>query len=240
MFESAIQEYMKYQESSPEELEDVQFIDCNFETLGQQEMDSLLKYPNIEFLNLANVGLKSVSASFPAHPKISVVILSNNELSEGVVETLTNLSNLESLALDGNQITSLDSFKHLASLSALREIALADCPVTVSDPEYRSKLFELLPQLQLVDGVDKDGNNLSSSSAGSSDEADYDSENSQQESVDLSAFLGEFDGEDDEEDFDDDEEDDEDDDEDEDEDEDDDDEEDDDESGQDAKRTRHE
>jgi hypothetical protein len=240
MFESAIQEYMKYQESSPEELEDVQFIDCAFETLGVKEMDALMKYPNIEFLNLASVGLKSVTSAFPSHPKISVVILSNNELTDDVVETLAKLSNLESLALDGNQVTSVDSFKHLVGLSGLREVALSDCPVTASDPEYRSKLFALLPQLELVDGVDKEGKSHRESSSEELSE-DVDSDDSQQDSIDLSELYGESFGEED--DGDEDEEDDDDDDEDNDDDEDDDDVEEDDEeeeSGQDAKRTRHE
>ena len=243
MFESAIQEYMKYQESSPEELEDVQFIDCAFETLGVKEMDALMKYPNIEFLNLASVGLKSVTTAFPSHPKISVVILSNNELTDDVVETLAKLSNLESLALDGNQVTSVDSFKHLVGLSGLREVAISDCPVTASDPDYRTKLFALLPQLELVDGVDKEGKNHRESSSEELSE-DVDSDDSQQDSIDLSELYGESFGEEDDED--DEDEDDEDDEDEDDEDDDDDDVEEDDEddeeeeSGQDAKRTRHE
>jgi len=251
MFNKAIQEYIKEQDSVVDEIEDVQFIDSTFETLGEEDLNALLNYPNIEFLNLANVGLKNISASFPSHEKIGAVILSNNRLSDDVIATLTNLKNLESLALDGNQITSIDSFKILSDLSNLREIALADCPIA-SETDYRSKLFEILPQLQLVDGHDKDGQEIMDDS----DEVDEDDieddqdddDDSDMDSVDLQDFyaknLGEDEDDEDEDEEDDDDEDDDDDEEEEeeeeeeDDDDDEDDEEEEDES--DYKRARHE
>ena len=155
--QSAFQEFIKEQETSAAELNDLMFIDKQFDTLTVDDMKVLSECENLEFLNFAEVGLKSIEAPFPVLPSVSALILSNNHLSNDCISLLVGFENLESLALDGNQITSLEKFATLAGLSKLREISLADCPVTESK-DYRSKLFSLLPQLQIVDEEDKDGN----------------------------------------------------------------------------------
>jgi hypothetical protein len=156
--QSAIDEYIKEAQTSPEELMDLQFLDKMFETISEEELAIFAKYPALEFVNLANVGLKAVSSQFPANTKISCLIMSNNQLTDDVIETLAPLSELETLGLDGNSIDSLEKFKLLTNLPLLREIALEGNPITESVADYRAKLFAMIPQLQIVDDVDRDGN----------------------------------------------------------------------------------
>ena len=49
----------------------------------------------------------------------------------------------------------------MVKLADLREIDLLACPLT-SLPEYRAKIFELLPQLEILDNMDQDNNIIES------------------------------------------------------------------------------
>ena len=155
--QSALQEYIKEQEVTASELTELMFIDKEFDTLNAADMKALSECENLEFINFAEVGLKSIEAPFPALASVSALMFSNNSLGNEVISLVAPMENLESLAFDGNQITSLEKFVTLAKLSKLREISLADCPVSQTEG-YRAKLFALLPQLEIVDDEDKDGN----------------------------------------------------------------------------------
>ena len=39
----------------------------------------------------------------------------------------------------------------------IRELDFIDCPIS-NEPDYRKKLYELFPNLDVLDGIDKDGN----------------------------------------------------------------------------------
>ncbi len=177
---SAIEAYIKEAETTAEELMDVQFLDTKFEDLTAGDLKVLYQYPSLEFVNFANVGLKTVSSHFPANAKISCLVFSNNQLDDSIVECLTNLTGLESLALDGNDIKSIEKFKLLLGLCNLREVSLDGNPITESTEDYRTKLFEMLPQLRIIDGFDKEGNEVEESD-------DFDEEDSE---IDLAEFYG--------------------------------------------------
>ena len=226
---TAIQEYIKEQTLTPTELTEMMFIDTQFETISADEMKALAQYENLEFLNFAECGLKSVEAPFPFLRNCGAVLFSSNALNNDVIETLVNLENLESLALDGNQITSLDKFSLLGKLAKLREVCLIDCPVAQTE-DYRAKLFALLPQVQIIDDVDREGNVVELEDS-EEDFSDDESGSFDEEEIDLENLYG---TEDDDEEEDDEEDDDEDEDE-----EDEDDEEDDDEEPA-VKKTRNE
>jgi hypothetical protein len=57
----------------------------------------------------------------------------------------------------------------------IRELDFIDCPIS-NEPDYRKKLFELFPNLDVLDGIDKDGNVIE-------DEEDDDSENIEEEFI---------------------------------------------------------
>ena len=203
---AAIQEQLREQTLTPSELTELMFIDRTFESISSDDMKGLEQYENLEFINYAEVGLTSIACPFPALSNCAAMLFSNNNLGNDVLDTLVNLENLESLALDGNKITSLDKFSSLSKLGKLREISLADCPVTETD-DYRKKLFEMLPQVQIIDDMDREGNVIELDSEDEDEElSEDDLEGSDMGSEDLAALAGLYD-EDDEEDDEDDEED---------------------------------
>lgn len=203
---AAIQNYLRDEKITPPELTEMMFIDTQFESIKADEMKAFEQYENLEFVNFAECGVKSIEAPFPALLKCGALLFSNNALSNDAIGTVVNLANLESLAFDGNQITSLDNFSLLAGLSKLREISLADCPVAQEDG-YREKLFSLLPQVQIIDDVDREGNVIELDES----EDEFDSEDSDisddgegsEDFAGLEDIEGSEDGEDDDEDDDD-------------------------------------
>ena len=200
---AAIQNYIRDENITPPELTEMMFIDTLFETIKADEMKALEQYENLEFVNFAECGLKSIEAPFPALLKCGALLFSNNTLSNDAIGTVVNLVNLESLAFDGNQITSLDNFSLLTGLSKLREISLADCPVT-QEEGYREKLFALLPQVLIIDDVDREGNVIelddSEDEFDSEDSELFDEEEGSEDFAGLEGIEGSEDEEDDEED----------------------------------------
>ena len=153
---SYIHNHLREENLTPVELTEVIFIDVEFESLSAGELKGLEQYENLEFISFAECGLKSVEAAFPSLPNCAALIFSNNELTDEVIPHLVKLCNLESLALDGNRIESLEKFKLLSIMPKLREISLSDCPVAASE-DYRERLFEILPQLEIIDDMNRDG-----------------------------------------------------------------------------------
>ena len=64
--------------------------------------------------------------------------------------------NLYKIKLEHNQIDSLDKLKCLAG-HKITKINIEGNPLTNDNKEYRKELFELIPSLQSIDGVDKKG-----------------------------------------------------------------------------------
>jgi len=156
-------------------LTEIVFIDASFESISKDEMEGFGAYENLEFINFAEVGLKSIQAPFPELNKCLSIMFSNNSLDESVISTLVKLRNLESLALDGNQIGSLEKFHYLAGLRNLREISLVGCPAARSEG-YRGKLFAILPQLEIIDDMNKAGESVEYGECTSTDVEDVSEE----------------------------------------------------------------
>lgn len=59
------------------------------------------------------------------------------------------------LKLGNNKISSFDDIKHLQNLKHLTKLELLDNEVA-NQEGYKDKIFEMLPQLKILDGKDKD------------------------------------------------------------------------------------
>jgi Leucine-rich repeat (LRR) protein len=104
--------------------------------------------------------------------------LGDNKLSGGL-DAISGCSKLGQLGLAGNKIRELEDLKPLvwitclyrvcvlsalyiqSSLTSLVSLDLYNCPIT-SLEEYRSQVFQLLPSLQFLDGVNERGEELES------------------------------------------------------------------------------
>jgi len=58
--------------------------------------------------------------------------------------------------LQENQIQNLKQIHFLTSLKNLFQLDLSGTPLS-REPDYRNKIFKLLPQIDVLDGLDKNG-----------------------------------------------------------------------------------
>lgn len=74
---------------------------------------------------------------------------------------LKNCPSLYKIKIEDNSIDSFDALECLKNYK-IQKIYLAGNPITKSNPNYREKLFELVPTLESIDGEDKNGNKVES------------------------------------------------------------------------------
>lgn len=96
--------------------------------------------------------------------------LSDNKISGGL-QILKDCEKLTTLNLSGNRIKDLNTIQDLKDLQNLRALDLFNNEVTQID-DYRNKMFELLPQLTVLDGSDRDGKEYEDSDEDEDDEDD--------------------------------------------------------------------
>merc|ERR1712096_122358 len=94
---------------------------CKCATLTKDVKEKIESFPNLEVLTLNGVGLTSLK-NFPTNKSLKMLELSDNKISGGL-EFLSELTNLVSINISGNQ---LESFEALASLAKLTEIVSID------------------------------------------------------------------------------------------------------------------
>ena len=74
---------------------------------------------------------------------------------------LKNCPDLYKIKLEHNLIENLDNLKCLANYK-IKKINLEGNPLTSNNANYREELFKLVPSLESIDGIDKDGNQVES------------------------------------------------------------------------------
>lgn len=167
-----------------------------------EELDKILieSFTNLEFLSLNGCGLENLN-NFPDMPNLIKLDLSNNRISSGL-SNLNDLKELMQLSLSGNKIKLIDEVIQLVNLENLICLDIERCPVSeVAD--HVQKLFDAIPQLQILNEKDRLGNkvNIYSSEEEISEgelrfEADKPEENrDEEENLDLldeENSLGEF------------------------------------------------
>eukprot|EP00007_Cunea_sp_BSH-02190019_P007071 CAMPEP_0174238934 /NCGR_PEP_ID=MMETSP0417-20130205/12985_1 /TAXON_ID=242541 /ORGANISM="Mayorella sp, Strain BSH-02190019" /LENGTH=473 /DNA_ID=CAMNT_0015317825 /DNA_START=99 /DNA_END=1516 /DNA_ORIENTATION=- len=111
---------------------------------------------SLRVLSLNGVGLRSLDG-FPVLPQLTRLELSDNRLQDGLVALgSARLHALQVLDLSGNQLRRVADLTPLMKLPRLNTLDLGNCPVT-QEPNYRRRLFDMLPRLRVLDGYDRDG-----------------------------------------------------------------------------------
>lgn len=93
--------------------------------------------------------------NFPDMPSLEELILESNRLGGAELVHLSHLKGLKWLSLFENVIKDVDDFKALKGLP-LEHLEIIGNDVTKS-AEYRKRLFEVIPTLQIIDGWGRDG-----------------------------------------------------------------------------------
>lgn len=95
-------------------------------------------------------------ANFPQLPKLRSLNLNDNKIKDDDIKALADLKNLKYLSLCGNQIKNVESLSLLAQNGKMKMIDLLGNPCA-NHADYRKRLFEIFPNLQLVDYQDRLG-----------------------------------------------------------------------------------
>ena len=135
----------------------------------------LEKCVKLEELSANNCGITSLEG-FPSLQSLTKLELSDNRISGGLA-ALKNLPSLVELSVAGNAIGSVDELQALKD-APLVVLDLVGCPCSDDSQEYRDKVFGMFPSLQVLDGKDKDGEEVELGSDDDDDEEDFDEEES--------------------------------------------------------------
>ncbi|CAD5111866.1 DgyrCDS1132 [Dimorphilus gyrociliatus] len=131
------------------------------------------EFKNLESLSLINSGLTTLKG-FPALPNLLKLELSDNRISSGL-EHLKGCPKLSHLNLSGNKLEEIETLEPLKHLQNLQNLDVFNCKVTTVE-EYRTKVFNLLPQLKYLDGYDRDDEEYEEEGADEDEEEDDDEE----------------------------------------------------------------
>jgi len=119
------------------------------------EIDGLNEeFSALEQLDLQNASLTNIKL-FPKLAQLKKLDLSGNRLSKGL-EHLKDCPKLNSLSLVNNKFKDLETLKPLIDLK-ITNLDLDGNEFPEPKDEFRKKVFEMLPSLLLLDGVNKDG-----------------------------------------------------------------------------------
>jgi len=161
---------------------------CEVETLDLSgaktggELDGLTdEFETLSDLNLQDSSLTNIKL-FPKLPSLTRLDLSLNRLSKGL-EALTESKQLKFLTLSDNKFKDLDCFEPLKGLECLTHLDVAGNDFELEASDLKLKIFELLPQLEYLDGEDKDGNEVNEDEE-DDDEEDEDSGEEEESSDD--------------------------------------------------------
>jgi acidic leucine-rich nuclear phosphoprotein 32 family protein B len=181
----------KLSEHKPTDVDELILDDLfeNVKSFTEENKKDLEKYTNLLHLSLNGFGLESLK-NFPKIPTLQVLEIRSNGLNGTDFAKLKELyPELYKLKVGENPIKDINVFKCLNGSNItkleLRETQVADIK------DYRNTLFSMIPGLDSIDGITKEGEEASST-------VYEDDEGEMGESGD----EDEFDGEDDEDEFD--------------------------------------
>ncbi|TRY53285.1 U2 snrnp-specific A protein [Cryptosporidium tyzzeri] len=124
--------------------------------LTQQDSEFLGRFSELQYLSLNATGLQRLD-NFPLLESLKVLEIQDNHISGGL-DILQNYKNLRCLLLGGNKIKDFSELIVLKELPKLETLSLLLNPIAEKNSEsYRSVVFETLPNLQILDEMNKEG-----------------------------------------------------------------------------------
>jgi hypothetical protein len=148
--------------------------------LSSTSFEALKAYHVLEELRILTCKVKSLE-TFPSLPLLKVLDLCENEISSLAPLANLQLKNLETLDISVNCISSFDELKHLAKFPSIKSIKIDGNPIA-DEADTREKLFALLPKLESIDDVDREGNRVDGASSSSSSASEGEKSESSSES----------------------------------------------------------
>ena len=145
-------------EHNPEEVEEL-ILDNLFSSLNQFSKEHKLvlsQYQNLFHLSLNNLKLSSLE-NFPLIPNLLILELKNNQLTGKDFYIIPKTyPNLYKLKVSDNLIKSFEPFEFLRKIK-LKKIEVYGNEFINKVENYKIELFNLLPELMVIDDYSKEG-----------------------------------------------------------------------------------
>ena len=145
------------EERSKKDIEELVLDNWKTHEISETDKECLESFKHLTAISFRGSGLTSLR-NFPKNKHLIKVELSDNHISEGL-EPLGEIPNLFLVSLENNQISSFEVIQPLARLEGLLSLDLHGNPIA-DDPQYLKRVFELIPSLKALDGLDADGNEV--------------------------------------------------------------------------------
>lgn len=125
-------------------------------SLSAEDKDYLQEFTLLEMISLNICQLTSLE-NFPTVPSLSRVELAENHLKGDSLAHLSKNTGIVTLKLGGNKIANVSELASLAALTNLKNLDLEGNPVCSNEDYKREKVFEMIPSLEVLDMVTKEG-----------------------------------------------------------------------------------
>ncbi len=93
----------------------------------------------------------------PDAPKLQRIEMADNRLAGSELKNLLKFPELKVIKFGANLVKELDEIRVLAPLTYLMDLDFNENPVA-NLPNYKEEIFKMFPELIILDGKDKDGN----------------------------------------------------------------------------------
>eukprot|EP00004_Rigifila_ramosa_P005214 TRINITY_DN1568_c1_g4_i1.p1 TRINITY_DN1568_c1_g4~~TRINITY_DN1568_c1_g4_i1.p1 ORF type:complete len:1321 (+),score=317.18 TRINITY_DN1568_c1_g4_i1:1-3963(+) len=130
--------------------------EITLDTFKASRIAGLDPYVNLQSLSLNGVGLTSLEG-LPTLRELRRLELNDNPRITGGLDILVKVApNLHTLHLCGSKVATLDQLRPLSELESLRHLDMYGSPIDQT-PNYRQRVFSLIPSLKTLDGQDRNG-----------------------------------------------------------------------------------
>ena len=190
MTKEAIAHIRKEQENG--DPDEIVLDNIKLERISEELKRELEGLEELMCLSFNDCGLVSLN-HLPANKGLIRLELMNNKFPARELTHLEPLTSLQSLSLGSNAVQRLEDLEPLKKLGELVQLDLSDSPLSKTE-DYRAQVFKFLPQLQILDNCDLEGNEYQYTSEG--EDGEDGEEGDEEEDV---SFQGEDGEEDDDE-----------------------------------------
>lgn len=183
-----------------EDIEELVLDEVVIDAFTPQEKKAIEALENLVTLTLNDCQLKSLE-NFPINSSLFRIDLQSNPFPADHLKYLAKLENLQTLYLTGCQIAKLEDLKSLKELKNLVQLDIQETQLS-KEKDYFQKVFKFLPNLEILNDKDKEGNEVDFDEdyQGEDDNEDDEEEDYEDDDEDNGEGEDEDDGEDDDED----------------------------------------
>jgi len=139
------------------ELEDLNLDNLEIGKFTKALTGKLEKLKELATLTINECSLESL-AGFPKLPNLIRLEAFNNQFKGTDIKILVDkIPKVKALFLGENQINEFDEITSLSTLKELTHLDLSSTKLSEKD-DYRTKVFAMIPSLEVLDDLDKEGN----------------------------------------------------------------------------------